>query len=73
MLKIKFINTADVRILFPSSILFSPNFIAIIVELPTPIIIDIENIRLIRGKTKLTPAKAVAPTNFPIKIPSIIV
>ena len=61
------------KILFPSSYLSSPNFIAINVELPTPIIIEIEKIKFISGRTKLTPARAVEPTNLLINIPSTIV
>ena len=71
--KNKFKKVARVKILFPSLYLFSPNFIAIRVELPTPIIIDIEKIKFISGKAKFTPASAVEPTNLLINTPSIIV
>ena len=71
--KNKFKKVARVKILFPSSYLFSPNFTAIRVELPTPTIIEIEKIKFISGKPKFTPASAVEPTNLLINIPSIIV
>ena len=71
--KNKFKKVARVKILFPSSYLFSPNFIAIKVELPTPIIIEIEKIKFINGRAKFTPARAVEPTNLLINTPSIIV
>jgi len=66
-------KVAVVNILFPAVQSPSPKCIAIIVELPTAIIIPTANVKLIRGIVTLTPARPKGPTYFPMKIPSTIV